>query len=164
MLLLLFCFVVFLAPNISHETVTLEKFDLMDGSPVKGEAIPVRFFLGNIPELTPTYRNVYNKYSVKYFLNLVIVDENNRRFFKQQEIVLWRRAPVRVLKSAVAPPPPPSSSSVASAPTISATEQKEQEHNTTMEQKEAPQKALTQQKQQHLENSTEPDVTQEEKV
>lgn len=87
------------APNIQHETVTLSKFDLMDGSPVKGEVIPVRLFLGGNPGLTPTYRNVYNKFSVKYFLNLVIVDENGRRFFKQQEIVLWRKAPLRVLKS-----------------------------------------------------------------
>lgn len=71
----------------------------MDGSPVKGEVIPVRFFLGGNPGLTPTYRNVYNKFSVKYFINLVIVDENGRRFFKQQEIVLWRKAPLRVLRS-----------------------------------------------------------------
>lgn len=73
----------------------------MDGSPVKNEVVPVRMFLGNNPGLTPTYRNVHNKFSVKYFLNLVIVDENNRRFFKQHEIVLWRKAPMRVLKSSI---------------------------------------------------------------
>jgi hypothetical protein len=30
--------------------------------------------------------------SVKYFLNLVLVDEDDRRYFKQQEIVLYRLA------------------------------------------------------------------------
>jgi hypothetical protein len=34
--------------------------------------------------LTPTYRNVNNKFSVKYYLNLVLVDEEDRRYFKQQ--------------------------------------------------------------------------------
>lgn len=36
-------------------------------------------------ELTPTYKNVQNKFSVRYFLNLVLVDEEDRRYFKQQE-------------------------------------------------------------------------------
>lgn len=80
----------------------------MDGAPVRGESIPVRLFLGGF-DLTPTYRNVHNKFSLKcdihldifsfilfflrYYLNLVLVDEEDRRYFKQQEITLWRRAP-----------------------------------------------------------------------
>lgn len=63
----------------------------MDGAPVKGEIIPVRLFLGQA-ELTPTYPNVNNRFSVKYFLNLVLVDEEDRRYFKQQEVQLWRQA------------------------------------------------------------------------
>ena len=43
-------------------------------------------------ETTPTYRNVHNKFSVSYMLNLVLVDEEDRRYFKQQEIVLYRTA------------------------------------------------------------------------
>ncbi len=43
-------------------------------------------------DLTPTYREVHNKFSVKYFLNLVLVDEEDRRYFKQQEITLYRKA------------------------------------------------------------------------
>jgi vacuolar protein sorting-associated protein 26 len=35
---------------------------------------------------------VNDKFSVKYFLNLVLVDEEERRYFKQQEIQLNRRA------------------------------------------------------------------------
>jgi len=49
------------------------------------------FFLGGF-DLTPTYRSVHNKYSVKYFLNLVLIDEEDRRYFKQQEVFFWRKA------------------------------------------------------------------------
>eukprot|EP00871_Galdieria_phlegrea_P002697 jgi/Galph1/3428/GphlegSOOS_G2080.1 len=73
-----------------NETDTLAKFEIMDGSPVRGESIPVRMFLSAYPSLTPTYKNVNNKFSVKYFLNLVLVDEDDRRYFKQHEIFLWR--------------------------------------------------------------------------
>lgn len=39
-----------------------------------GESIPIRCFLAPY-ELTPTLKNVHNKFSVKYYLNLVLVDE-----------------------------------------------------------------------------------------
>ncbi|XP_048323874.1 vacuolar protein sorting-associated protein 26A isoform X2 [Ziziphus jujuba] len=76
-------------PNTYVETETLAKFELMDGGPVRGESIPVRLFLSPY-ELTPTYRNINNKFSVKYYLNLVLVDEEDRRYFKQQEITVYR--------------------------------------------------------------------------
>ena len=57
-----------------------------------GESIPVRLFLSPY-ELTPTYRNINNKFSVKYYLNLVLVDEEDRRYFKQQEITVYRLLP-----------------------------------------------------------------------
>ncbi|KAL5204926.1 hypothetical protein ABZP36_009797 [Zizania latifolia] len=75
--------------NTYIETETLAKFELMDGAPVRGESIPVRLFLTPY-ELTPTYRNINNKFNVKYYLNLVLVDEEDRRYFKQQEITMYR--------------------------------------------------------------------------
>jgi coproporphyrinogen III oxidase len=48
-----------------------------------GETVPVRLFLGGF-DLTPTYRNIHKKFSVRYYLNLVLVDEMDRRYFKQQ--------------------------------------------------------------------------------
>ena len=30
------------------------------------------------------------KFSTRYYLNLVLVDEENRRYFKQQEITIYR--------------------------------------------------------------------------
>ena len=78
--------------EILTETQTLVRYEVMDGQPVKGESIPIRLFLQGIAgDLTPTYESVYNRFSVQYFLNLVLVDEEDRRYFKQSEIFLWRK-------------------------------------------------------------------------
>merc|ERR1711988_1012112 len=79
-------------PNLYNESETITKFEIMDGAPVRGESIPVRLFLGGF-DLTPTYRNIHHKFSLKYYLNLVLVDQDDRRYFKQQEITLWRKRP-----------------------------------------------------------------------
>uniref|UniRef100_A0A0G4HHJ0 Vacuolar protein sorting-associated protein 26 n=1 Tax=Chromera velia CCMP2878 TaxID=1169474 RepID=A0A0G4HHJ0_9ALVE len=76
--------------NATSDTETLTKFEIMDGAPVRSECVPVRLYMSGF-DLTPTYKNVLNKFSVKYFLNLVLVDEEDRRYFKQQEIFLWRK-------------------------------------------------------------------------
>jgi len=73
-----------------NESENVAKFEIMDGAPVRGESIPIRLFLAPY-DLTPTYKNVHNRFSVKYYLNLVLVDEEDRRYFKQQEITLWRK-------------------------------------------------------------------------
>lgn len=78
--------------NVYNEKDTVMKFEVMDGAPVPGESIPVRMFLGSCKALTPTYRSINNKFSVKYYLNLVLVDEEDRRYFKQSEITIWRAA------------------------------------------------------------------------
>ena len=76
--------------NAVTENETLSKFEIMDGAPVKGELVPVRFYLAST-DLAPTYENVNNRFSCRYSLNLVLIDEHNRRYFKQQEIFLWRK-------------------------------------------------------------------------
>lgn len=73
-----------------NESENITKYELMDGAPVKGECIPIRMFLNPL-SLTPTMRSVNNTFSVKYYLNLVLVDEEDRRYFKQQEVILWRK-------------------------------------------------------------------------
>ncbi|OII71730.1 vacuolar protein sorting targeting protein 26 [Cryptosporidium ubiquitum] len=77
-------------PNAITETEVLSKFEIMDGAPAKQETIPLRMYLCGC-DLTPTYKNLQNKLSVRYFLNLIIVDEEDRRYFKRQEITLWRK-------------------------------------------------------------------------
>ncbi|KAL4297410.1 hypothetical protein GQ457_12G000360 [Hibiscus cannabinus] len=71
------------------ETETLAKFELMDGAPIRGESIPVRLFLSPY-ELTPTHHNINNKFNVKYYLNLVLVDEEGLRYFKQHQVSIYR--------------------------------------------------------------------------
>ena len=50
---------------------------------MRGESIPIRLFLAGY-DLTPTMRDINKKFSVRYYLNLVLVDEEERRYFKQQ--------------------------------------------------------------------------------
>ena len=54
-----------------------------DDISLSGETIPIRLFLGGF-DLTPTFRDVNKKFSTRYYLNLVLIDEENRRYFKQQ--------------------------------------------------------------------------------
>ncbi|KAG9510046.1 Vacuolar protein sorting-associated protein 26B-like protein [Fragariocoptes setiger] len=76
--------------NTFNESEIIAKHEIMDGAPAKGESIPIRLFLSGY-ELTPTIKDVGKKFSVRYYLNLVLVDEEERRYFKQQEITLWRK-------------------------------------------------------------------------
>lgn len=80
-------FIVPPAPNQYNESETITKFEIMDGAPVRGETIPIRLFLGGF-DLTPTFRDVAKRFSTRYYLNLVLIDEENRRYFKQQEITV----------------------------------------------------------------------------
>ncbi|KAB7507310.1 Vacuolar protein sorting-associated protein 26B-like [Armadillidium nasatum] len=77
-------------PNTFNENETIAKYEIMDGAPVRGESIPIRVFLAGY-DLAPTMRDINKKFSVRYYLNLVLVDEEERRYFKQQEITLWRK-------------------------------------------------------------------------
>lgn len=83
--------------NTFNENETIAKYEIMDGAPVRGESIPIRLFLAGY-ELTPTMKDINKKFSVRYYLNLVLVDEEERRYFKQQEIVLWRKSDSRSRK------------------------------------------------------------------
>ena len=76
--------------NNHTESETITKFEVMDGSPVKGECVPIRFYLSST-DMTPTYTNINNKFTCRYYINLVLIDEEDRRYFKQQEIELWRK-------------------------------------------------------------------------
>jgi vacuolar protein sorting-associated protein 26 len=82
-------------PNV--ETTTMTKYEIMDGGPFKSkdicvkldETIPIRFFLAPYP-LTPSYNNINKRFSVQYFISLVLTDAEERKYFKQHEITLIR--------------------------------------------------------------------------
>ena len=62
----------------------------MDGGPVKGAKIPVRFYMSSTA-LTPTYKNICGKFSCRYYLKVILIDEEDRKYFKLSEIELWRK-------------------------------------------------------------------------
>lgn len=76
--------------NTFNDNENVTKYEIMDGAPVRSESIPIRLFLSGY-DLTPTMKDINKKFSVRYYLNLVLVDEEERRYFKQQEIILWRK-------------------------------------------------------------------------
>ncbi|KTW30071.1 retromer subunit PEP8 [Pneumocystis jirovecii RU7] len=78
------------SPNQYNESETISRFEIMDGQPARGETIPIRLFLGGF-DLTPTFRDVNKKFSTRYYLSLVLIDEDARRYFKQSEITLKSR-------------------------------------------------------------------------
>ncbi|CCE64763.1 hypothetical protein TPHA_0I02620 [Tetrapisispora phaffii CBS 4417] len=66
---------------------TAIRYEIMDGSPVKGETIPIRLFMSGY-DLTPSIS--CNYFDIKNYLSLVIIDEDGRRYFKQSEIKIYR--------------------------------------------------------------------------
>ncbi|KAL5619076.1 hypothetical protein FOVSG1_001298 [Fusarium oxysporum f. sp. vasinfectum] len=104
------------APNQYNESETLVRFEIMDGSPSRGETIPIRLFLGGF-DLTPTFRDVNKKFSTRYYLSLVLIDEDARRYFKQSEIILYRQAPdaAPVLNAGTSSLPAPPENKLAAA-------------------------------------------------
>jgi vacuolar protein sorting-associated protein 26 len=77
--------------NSKVETIQIGRYEVMDGSPARGESVPVRIFLAQHENLTPTYLNFNNQFSVEYYLSVVLIDETNRRYFREHEIQLYRR-------------------------------------------------------------------------
>jgi vacuolar protein sorting-associated protein 26 len=77
--------------NSKTETIQIGRYEIMDGSPARGESVPVRIFLAQHDNLSPTYTNINNQFSVEYFLSVVLIDETNRRYFREHEIQFYRR-------------------------------------------------------------------------
>ena len=65
------------------DSSTISYVDVCSIRWLSGESIPIRLFLAGY-DLTPTFKDVNKKFSVRYYLNLVLIDEEERRYFKQQ--------------------------------------------------------------------------------
>jgi len=80
--------------NVGVQTVKeheiLGRFEVMDGQPVRSDSVPLRLFLAQFP-CESTYRNVCCAANVRYFLNLVVTDEEERKLYLRQEVELWRQ-------------------------------------------------------------------------
>ena len=75
--------------NINNEPISkiLALFEIMDGGPIKNEEIPIRIFLKPY-NLTPSFEN--NRFSVKYFVSMVLTDAEDRKYYKHHEITIFR--------------------------------------------------------------------------
>ena len=67
----------------------ISKFEIIDGQPFEKDIIPLRLFIGSF-NLTPTYKDINSFFSVKYFLKILILDNEERAYSKDQEIILYR--------------------------------------------------------------------------
>jgi hypothetical protein len=56
---------------------------------VSGETIPIRLFLGGF-DLTPTFREVNKRFSTRYYLSLVLIDEG--QFMQFVPIIVFQPA------------------------------------------------------------------------
>ena len=88
----------------AFEQQTVASYQVVDGPISKGDIVPIRCFLAGL-QCSPTYKDIEKRISIRYFLNLVLVDEENRRYFKQQEIDLYREIPG--IQKTVEPSPSP---------------------------------------------------------
>ncbi|EKX38574.1 vacuolar protein sorting 26B [Guillardia theta CCMP2712] len=66
----------------------VSKMEIMDGTPGRGESVPVRWPLAGVG-IGPTLK--HPKVNVKYQIRLSLIDERGRQFFKQCEIVFHRK-------------------------------------------------------------------------
>jgi len=69
-------------------TAILGKYEIMDGLPGDGEEIPIRMFMGRFDNITNT--QIAAHHSVRYYVNLGLIDKDGRRYFKTCEITLFR--------------------------------------------------------------------------
>ena len=69
-------------------TLVLGKYEIMDGFPGDGEEIPVRMFIQRFKQVTNT--KICEFFSVRYYVNLGLLDIDGRRYFKTCEVNLFR--------------------------------------------------------------------------
>ena len=54
------------------DTRTLKRIEVIDGCPSKEDRINFRIPLKGIKNISPTLKNVFNKFSVRYYLKVVV--------------------------------------------------------------------------------------------
>jgi vacuolar protein sorting-associated protein 26 len=61
--------------STTSKSKVLEVFEVMDGCPEQGSAIPFRMCMRGVKDLAPSYQSIHNRLFVRHWLNLVIFDE-----------------------------------------------------------------------------------------
>ncbi|KAH8984496.1 vacuolar protein sorting-associated protein 26-domain-containing protein [Lactarius hatsudake] len=69
------------SPNRYNESETITKFEIMDGAPVRGIPFSSFPYIVSRFNLTPTSCDMNKKCSTRYYLNLVLIDEEDQHYF-----------------------------------------------------------------------------------
>ena len=68
---------------------TVASVEVLDGTPVRGDLIPIRCFMPGI-EAWPYPRNANANLTVKYRIRLLFIDENGKHYYKELGISVFR--------------------------------------------------------------------------
>jgi vacuolar protein sorting-associated protein 26 len=75
-----------------HEREILDTVEIIDGPPVRGDHIPIRFFLGN-NKIWPFVPFNGSLMRVEWYLRAQITDENGKKYFKRLRVKFVRTPP-----------------------------------------------------------------------
>jgi vacuolar protein sorting-associated protein 26 len=80
------------AGKVIKERVIVKSIEIMDGAPVRGDNIPIRFFLGdcNVWPYVPFKDSVVQ---VEWYLRAQMTDENGKKYYKRLRAQFVRRPP-----------------------------------------------------------------------
>ena len=66
--------------SAKHEKI-ISQYELLDGMPVRGDWLPIRFYLGNI-KAWPFPRKTEKNLEVSYKVRFLLIDDNGKHYFK----------------------------------------------------------------------------------
>jgi vacuolar protein sorting-associated protein 26 len=83
-----------LGREIKERTI-VKSLEIMDGAPVRGDNIPIRFFLGDC-KLWPYIQFPDSAVTIEWYLRAQMTDENGKKYFKRLRVNFVRRPPETV--------------------------------------------------------------------
>lgn len=72
------------------EVRSLVKYEIADGCPVIDDKIPFTIPLKGMEYVTPSLKNVFNKFSVRYFIKMGVATDNNCVWSKPFELIFYK--------------------------------------------------------------------------
>ena len=75
-----------------RERTIVDTSELMDGAPVKGDNIPIRYFLGPF-DIWPYIAWKGSPLKVDYYLRSQMIDENGKKYYKRLKVNIVRKCP-----------------------------------------------------------------------
>jgi vacuolar protein sorting-associated protein 26 len=75
----------------TSETKNIARYEILDGGPIVGEVVPIRFYLSSVEGLTPTLSIPKHGLACIYLINIILHDEDGKRYFKSHEVEIYRK-------------------------------------------------------------------------